>query len=286
MSSALPTASPPWRGTGGTDPLPLDDLLAGTTEHFADPVLYDHEYRRRRADLTWYRRLAASAGAGPILEIGCGTGRVLVPLLRDGRGVVGVDLSAPMLGRAAGRCRRLGRPARSRAALLRADMRHLPIAAGRVVLVIAPFHVLQHLYHPDALLATLAGVRRALAPGGRFAFDVTNPDVRWLARRPDLRAGRARFRDPRDGRRWLYSTTVAYDAARQIAHVRIHYDPVDAPHAAPRVVRLAHRMFFPRELEALLALGGFRIESRRGGFRDEPWSGDAAEQVCTAVPAT
>src|SRR5690349_15644866 len=81
---------------------------AGTREHYEDPALYDHEYRRRRVDVAHYRALVAeelgdrSAGRrrGPdVLELGCGTGRLLLPLARDGFSIVGVDASRPMLAR-------------------------------------------------------------------------------------------------------------------------------------------------------------------------------------------
>ena len=68
---------------------------------FDDPLLYDWEYRRRRDDVRFYRTLAGERG-GPVLNLGCGTGRLMLPLLRDGHVVVGVDRARPMLTRAAG----------------------------------------------------------------------------------------------------------------------------------------------------------------------------------------
>ena len=83
---------------------------------FDDPLLYDWEYRRRRDDVRFYRTLAGERG-GPVLDLGCGTGRLMLPLLRDGHVVVGVDRVAadadprrrpggapPRRAAAAGRC--------------------------------------------------------------------------------------------------------------------------------------------------------------------------------------
>src|SRR5579872_1344764 len=97
-----------------------DDEAAGAVEPFQDAALYDWEYRRRRDDVRFYRTLADERG-GPVLDLGCGTGRLLLPLLRDGHVVVGLDRSGPMLARAAARVGRLGASARGRALLLRAD---------------------------------------------------------------------------------------------------------------------------------------------------------------------
>src|SRR5207244_8029699 len=106
------------------------DLVAGTREHYDDPALYDFEYRRRRADVNHYRRLAGELASGaPLLELGCGTGRLLAPLCRDGHRVVGLDLSAAMLARARARADGLPRSAKGRALLLRADMRDFSLRA-------------------------------------------------------------------------------------------------------------------------------------------------------------
>src|SRR5438270_2418846 len=96
--------------------LSRDDQRAGAVEPFQDAALYDWEYRRRRDDVRFYRTLADERG-GPVLDLGCGTGRLTLPLLRDGHRLVGIDHAAPMLARAAGRVRRLGAPARARALL-------------------------------------------------------------------------------------------------------------------------------------------------------------------------
>jgi len=261
-------------------PAPFD-LESGTSEHYEDAALYDHEYRRRRADVNFYRRAARARGA-PILELGCGTGRVLLPLVRDGHRVVGIDRSMPMLARARARLDRSGANVRARATLLRADMRAFSLnARAGFSLVIAPFNTLQHLYHPDAFTDCLACVRACLADRGRFVFDVLNPDPRWLARDPQRRWARTRVTHPTDGKRYLYSTTHHYDAARQIAYVHLYYQPIDG--GPERLVRLAHRMFFPRELEVLLRIGGFRLEERFGGWEGEPLDHAARVQVCTAV---
>src|SRR4029079_4669520 len=94
-----------------------EDETAGAIEHFEDAALYDHDYRRRRADVRFYRTLADEhGGAGPDLACGtpraevharsfvvcgCGPGGLMVPLLRDGHTVVGLDRAPAMLARAA-----------------------------------------------------------------------------------------------------------------------------------------------------------------------------------------
>ncbi len=278
-------------------------LQIGTTEHYEDAELYDHEYRRRRADVNHYRKVAREMGpdgehGGRILELGCGTGRLLVPLLRDGHTVVGVDRSLPMLRRCQERIQRLRPLRREQARLIQGDFRSLPLTdegAGKFPLILCPFNAFMHLYDRIDVERFLSQVRDHLVKGGLFVFDVLLPDLTWLARDPDHRWARTRFRHPRTGERMIYTTNHCYDPLRQIALVRIYYDldvAAGGDHGAPgpqpdlqcdpKIVHLAHRQFFPAELEALLYYNGFLIERREGGFDGEALTPVSTEQVIRA----
>jgi SAM-dependent methyltransferase len=215
-----------------------------------------------------------------VLELGCGTGRVLAPLARDGHRVIGMDIAQPMLARAQARIDALGRVARTRAQLVRADMRSFALEA-RFPLIICPFNAFQHMYARRDVEAALARVREHLGEGGRFAFDVLNPDLKWLTRDANKRWAKTRFRHPVTGERFEYSTNQDYDRTTQIAHMRIYYELLDVPPEEKRtmVVRLAHRQFFPAELWALLVHAGLRVEERWGGFSEEPFDDDSDSQV-------
>ena len=93
----------------------IDNLVdAGSREHYADAALYDYEYRRRRADVTFYRELATARRADRILELGAGSGRVTIPLARDGHHVTALDQSRAMLAKLRGRIEALPRAAAER----------------------------------------------------------------------------------------------------------------------------------------------------------------------------
>jgi SAM-dependent methyltransferase len=265
-------------------------LAAGTTEHYEDAQLYDHEYKRRKDDVRWYRQLAKEVLGDPaqprktrpnrrseaILELGCGSGRTLIPLARDGFAIVGVDAAAAMLERCRANMARLPAAALDRIELHTADFRELDLRR-RFPLVICPFNAFMHLYQRRDVERFLQVVRRHLAPGGLFAFDVLNPDLAWLSRDPRRRWARTRFRHPRTGKWMVYSTSLTYDAALQIAFMRIYYEKEKGGRA--RVVRLAHRQFFPLELEALLHYNGFEILAHEGGFDGGALVPEAEEQV-------
>jgi SAM-dependent methyltransferase len=257
---------------------PGDALDRGGREHYEDADLYDFEYRRRRRDVSFYRDLARGllGDGGRVLELACGSGRVTTALLRDGHAVVGLDLSQPMLRRAAERVQRLGAPARARAQLIRGDVRRFALAA-RFPLVVMAFNAFEHLYTRVEVAACLERIRAHLEPGGRFVFDVQNPNLDWLARDPARRWARTVFRHPRTGRRLAYSTNHDYDHVSQIALIRLYYTPVGG--GREKVVHLSQRKFFPAELEALMSHSGFAVERRYGDFAGQPLDGDAESQV-------
>lgn len=271
----------------------VDDLVdAGSREHYEDAALYDYEYRRRRADVTFYREFAAMRSAHRILELGAGSGRVTVPLARDGRQVVAVDRSPAMLARLRDRVARLPPAVAARIAPVAGDLRTFSVE-GRFPLVIAAFNVLEHLYTRGEVAACLERIAAHLVPGGTFVFDVQLPDLAWLLRDPTKRWARTRFTDPTTRRVMYYSTNHDYDPVSQIAVIRLYYEPADEPEprgrpdetarrgraARTRVVKLSQRKFFPAELEALVSHAGFRVTERFGDFSFRPLDGSAESQV-------
>jgi SAM-dependent methyltransferase len=251
---------------------------AGSREHYEDAALYDYEYRRRRADVTFYREIAQRrlGGPGRILDLGAGTGRVTIPLARDGHQVVAIDQSRTMLARLRARVHALPAAVRGRITTVEGDLRAFR-TEGSFPLVISAFNVLEHLYTRTEIHACLTCVAEHLAPGGVFVFDVQLPDLQWLARDPTKRWARTRFTDPTTGRVLYYSTNHDYDAVSQIALIRLYYDPDDG--TPGHVVKLSQRKFFPAELEALVAHAGFRVVERYGDFLFQPLDGTAESQV-------
>ncbi len=225
----------------------------------------------------------ASMARPPILELGCGTGRITTPLLKAGHTVVGIDLSQSMLIRCTERLRWAGRRVQGSSLLIRGDMRSLPLG-GPFGLILCPFNAFMHLYRHADVAACLGEVRRLLEPDqGRFLFDVQNPDLRWLLRDPKKRWARTRFKHPVTGKTMVYSTNHIYDAKRQLTHIKLYYDCPEDPSAAS-TVSLAHRQFFPQELRLLLQTNGFTIESEFGYFDGRPFESDSETQLLVCRP--
>jgi SAM-dependent methyltransferase len=272
-----------------------EDESAGAIEHFEDAALYDFDYRRRRDDVRFYRTLAAEQG-GPVLDLGCGTGRLMVPMLRAGLTVVGVDHAPAMLAHAAAKIARLSPAARARALLIRADLRRFAFqglarsrpsgaaaAAGgqtsRFTFAVAAFHSVQHLITDRDLLAFLRAARRALDPRGWLAFDVFVPDPHFLARDERRRWDRTPFRDPASGERLVYTINHHFDRRRRVLLMRMYYQPVDEQGRATgseRVRRLCHRQLDAGEVRGLLDRAGMRLVASWSDFAGTPLNPEQA----------
>ncbi|NPV57840.1 MAG: class I SAM-dependent methyltransferase [Anaerolineae bacterium] len=227
---------------------------------------------RERTDVAFYVETAKQYG-GAVLEVGCGTGRVLVPTAQAGIPIVGMDLSQSMLDVCRDRLAAEPQAVQARARLVEADMRDFSLGETFRLATI-PFRPFQHLISVEEQLACLAAIRRHLEPGGTLVFDVFNPMLESLTRdnlgvemgeEPD-------FTTP-DGLkvvRWY--RTLARDFHRQIIHVELIYY---ATHPDGREERLVHafpmRYFFRYEVEHLLVRSGFEVVDVYADFDRTPF---------------
>ncbi len=140
-------------------------------------------------DVAFFDRLAHETG-GPVLELGCGTGRVAAPLAEAGHRVVGLDLSAAMLAAAERRRATLSAPARRRLRFVRGDMADFRLGR-RFGLVFAAYRVFQFLPDPERQRTALATIRRHLRPGGLLVLDLFDPRHDLLG--PDTPPLKSRF---------------------------------------------------------------------------------------------
>jgi SAM-dependent methyltransferase len=222
---------------------------AGALAHYDDPAYYDLAYDARKRDVAFYVGQAKRYG-GPVLEYGVGNGRVALAVARAGFEVVGVDLSASMLGNLE---QKLARK-RTRVQTVLGDMRKVRLRR-RFPLVIAPFNTVLHLYERPDIEAFLARVREHLAPGGRFVFDFSLPVPADLALDPNRSFSAPSFRHPTSGQKVRYRERFEYHSLRQLLVIWMDMTPVRGGEGAS--VPLSHRQFFPREMEALLHYNGF-----------------------------
>jgi SAM-dependent methyltransferase len=244
-------------------------------EYAAVAELYDHvTVYRGRTDVAFFVSAARDAG-GPVLEVGSGSGRVLIPVARAGVAVTGVDLSPAMLAACRRRLDVEPPEVRARVTLHQADMRAFDLGRrARFALATMPFRSFQHLLTTDDQLACLACVRRHLAPGGRLVLDVFNPSLEALAQPvPTAEQAEGPPTDLPDGSRLERTARrVAHDRPAQVIHAELIYH---VTHPDGRRERLVHavglRYLFRFEVEHLLARAGFAVEHLYAGYDRAPY---------------
>jgi SAM-dependent methyltransferase len=227
---------------------------------------YDWENTRTfgRRDVTFWRGLVARA-RGPVLELGCGTGRLLMPLARSGARVVGLDRSPAMLARAAARRRRV--PRDRRPALVRGDIRALPFPRRTFGVVIAPYGMLQSLLHDRDLDQALAAVARVLRPGGVFGIDLVPDLPRWkeYRRRVRLRGRTA------TGSRVELVESVRQDRRRGWTIFDERFVERQGGRRVTRAFALTFRTLPVAEVTRRLVCAGFSVDALLGGYDNRPW---------------
>jgi SAM-dependent methyltransferase len=239
---------------------------------------YDWENARTlgRRDVPFWRQLALNAG-GRVLELGCGTGRIALPLGRAGVPIVGIDRSEPMLTRARQRVRR-GRLG-NRVRLVRGDIRHLPFRRP-FSLVIAPYGILQSLLRERDLESALAAVYEAVEPGGTFGLELVADLPSWeeYRKRISLKGWRGRS----GGSQITLVETVRQDAARKLTIFDQEFTETRRGRRRTHRFSLTFRTLTVPQMARRLEKAGFETTALLGDYRGGPWDPRAEVWVILA----
>lgn len=218
-----------------------------------------------RRDIAFWRRMAAPV-EGPILELGCGTGRVALPVARHGSTVIGIDRSASMLARARMRVRRARLGARVK--LLRGDIRHLPFPDKSFDLVMAPYGILQSLLDEKLLAATLKDVRRVLSKDGRFGLELVADLPAW-----EEYSNRTTFRSPRgpNGKPIVLIESVKQDRRKHLTRFEQEFVEGRGKSATRKKFTLAFRTLSVPQMVQRLEKAGLQVSAVLGDYQGGPW---------------
>jgi len=243
---------------------------------------YDWENARTlgRRDVPFWRTVALNC-AGPVLELGAGTGRISIPLARAGVPLVGVDRSAPMLARARQRVKRAKLQQRVR--LIRGDIRHLPFADAPVPrpggarssraeagfsMVLAPYGMLQSLLRERDLQATLGSVHRVLRQGGTFGVELVAdlPSWREYRQRVSLKGWRSQ-----GGAHVTLTETVRQDRKRGWTIFDQEFRERRGTRTSTRTFSLTFRTLSVPQMVRRLEKAGFEITALLGDYKGREW---------------
>jgi SAM-dependent methyltransferase len=238
---------------------------------------YDWENARTvgRRDVRFWRDVVTREDA-PVLELGCGTGRVLAPIARTGVPVTGIDRSGPMLAYARARVRRL--PKSRRPAIVRGDIRALPFPRAAFGVVIAPYGLLQSLIHDRDFAAALHEAARVLHRGGLFGIDLVPELRRWdeYDRTVRLRGRR------RSGTSVTLTEAVRQDRRRGLTIFDETFSERRGSVVRRRRFSLTFRTRSMRVVIARLERAGFQVEAVLGDYRGAAWDRRARVWVVLA----
>ena len=242
--------------------------------------VYDSVYSYVTDDIPFYIDEARSAG-GSVLELGCGTGRVAIPIAQAGIEIVGLDSSAAMLEVARRKAEKA--PGARGLRLVEADMRDFSLDEV-FGLVIIPFRGFLSLLSVEDQIQALANVRAHLAPGGKLAFNIFVPDLNMLVQEGDVAYHLRDVTDSDTGRRLVVWHQSAYDNHNQIIDARVIVDDLEADGVVGRrfyrdfQLRYSHRW----EIRHLLEVCGFEIVDLFGDFERSPFDETSTEMVWVA----
>ncbi len=245
---------------------------------------YDHTpIYAARADVPFYVDCARHA-SGKTLELGCGTGRILIPTAAAGCNIVGLDASGFMLERCRTKLERQPTEVQRRARLAQGNMIDFNLNESFALITI-PFRGFQHLLRTEEQLSCLSCVHRHLAPGGRLVFDAFQPNPRYL-HDPEYLEEREEFGETPlpDGRSFRRTWRIAaYRRAEQINEIEFIYYLTHADGTKERIVEpFPLRYFYRFELEHLLARAGLRLTNLYGDFDRTPLRDDSPEMIFVA----
>ena len=227
----------------------------------------------------------ARASGGPVLDLGCGTGRVAIPIAQAGVPIVGLDNSARMLRTARAKARRL----ELSADLLRfvhGDMRTFGLKR-KFNLVIIPFRSFLLLLSVAEQRQALATIKRHLAPDGRLIFSAFVPDLELLTGDPETPIYDYQVTDPATGHRLAVWHQNRYDNFNQIINARTIIERLDLRGKVISSTWRDYQLRYLNRFEALhlLEASEYRVLDVYGGFGRAPLDESSTEMVWVATPA-
>jgi SAM-dependent methyltransferase len=232
----------------------------------------------RTHDVAFYAGAARKYG-DPVLELGCGTGRITLAIAEAGHRVVGLDISEKMLERAEEKRNVLQREARERVHLVQGDMTQFNLKE-KFRTIIIPFRPFQHLLETEQQMGCLKCARKHLAGGGHLIVDFFQTDPERMHDIKFLNESALLEYELPDGRHVALSERVAaFHRGQQRNDVEMIFRITHLDGRQERLVMAwTLRYFFRYEVEHLLARCGFRVEGVYGNF-DGSGLGDISPEM-------
>lgn len=221
-------------------------------------------------DLKFYKKWLPKNKDARILELCCGTGRLTLPIAKEGYNISGVDNTSSMLEHAKVKASE----ANLEVEFIEADIRTLDLPE-KYDLIFIPFNSIHHLYQNEDLFKAFKTVRNHLKEGGLFLFDCFNPNFQLIVEGEKEPKEIAEF-TTKDGREVLIKQHMRYENKTQINRIEWHYFINGAFNS---IQNLDMRLFFPQELDSYLDWNGFKIIHKFGSFEEAEFNDRSEKQI-------
>jgi SAM-dependent methyltransferase len=237
---------------------------------------YDADYRNYTDDLQMIVDLAHMAGERA-LELGCGTGRALLPLAATGHFVTGIDRSSALLA-LANRKVAAARLA-EHVTLIQDDLRTFHLEGHDFDFAYCVSNTLMHLTTQDDQLSVLRNVHRHLRPDGLLLVDLFNPDIVRLTEVSGMQELADQWTDEESGAQVFKWSIRRLDVAQQLQETLFLYEEIFPDgHVRKRAIPFLLRFLWPSEGQLLLQIAGFEVEAIYGDFDSAPYD-DSSERL-------
>ncbi len=244
---------------------------------------YDAENADVTDDLVLYSELADEAG-DPILDVGCGTGRVMLHLAQAGHRVVGLDGAEAMLARGQRKLDLMG-DLRARVRFVHGDVLETHLA-GDFKLIVVPYNTFMNFSEQAEQLAALRRFREWVAPDGLLALDLPNAADTAATQDDGALVLERMFTEPETGHLVMQQSVSALDRAAQHLHITWIYDEIGEGGAVQRTLApLKLRYVFPGEMDLLLAATDWARVDFYGDYDREPFGDGSPRMIVIAQPA-
>lgn len=213
---------------------------------------------------------------GKILEIGAGTGRITIPLLRQCLDVMAIDIAPKMIAILKEKARKENIAPKT----VCADMRRFKLR-DKFEAIIVTFRAFQHMYSVNDQLHALEAIKRHLKPNGVLIFDVYNPSLKYI-QHGNWQWKKDKNKKPtKIGKEVKFDYRNRYDMAKQIMYQEYRFCYPDGKN---EIASLQMRFFFRFEIEHLLRIANFRIKNLYGDFKKNKFNNASTEMIWVAEP--
>lgn len=244
------------------------------SEYKVGNLIYDaNVYDGMNTDLTdleFYKKWLPTNKDARILELCCGTGRLTIPIAKEGYNISGVDITSSMLEQAKTKALETG----LEIDFIQADIRTLDLPE-KYDLIFIPFNSIHHLYQNEDIFRAFNVVKNHLKENGLFLLDCYNPNIQYIV---DGAKGQKEIAEyiTKDGRKVSIKQKMRYENKSQINRIEWQYyinDKFDS------IQNLDMRLYFPQELDSYLERNGFKIIHKFGNFKEEEFNNSSEKHI-------